>query len=123
MFSVVFAGFSAEALRDRITDSMFASAGVACSDINRLVTGYVGQAETVMTADEGVRGGKIIELKKTVDEAVGPLSFVKQVFVMSRTGADVPMSDKDISLEEVCLLQRGVPAAEGCVCCRGVCLL
>ena len=48
---------------------------------------------------------------------------MKQVFVMSRTGADVPMSDKDISLEEVGLLQRGGSAAEGWVCCGGVGLL
>ena len=47
--NVVFAGFSAESLRDRINDA---------------------KCTTVITADEGVRGGKTIPLKRTVDEAV-----------------------------------------------------
>ena len=46
--SVVFAGFSAESLRDRINDA---------------------RCKAVITADEGVRGKKIIPLKRTVDEA------------------------------------------------------
>lgn len=55
-----------------------------------------------MTADQGVRGGKVIELKKTVDTAVNGCDCVENVFVMSRTGADVPMqSGRDIKLEEV----------------------
>ena len=48
--SVVFAGFSAEALKDRIVD--------------------VG-SPWVVTSDEGLRGGRVIPLKKTVDQAVG----------------------------------------------------
>lgn len=58
-------------------------------------------AETVITADQGVRGGKVIELKKTVDEAVDKSPSVRQVFVMTRTGADVSMGKKDIPLEKV----------------------
>ena len=58
-------------------------------------------AEVVITADQGVRGGKTIDLKRTVDEAVSKCSGVKHVFVMSRTGADVPMGKKDIPLEKV----------------------
>ena len=55
-----------------------------------------------MTANQGVRGGKVIELKKTVDAAVTGCDCVENVFVMSRTGADVPMeSGRDIKLEEV----------------------
>ncbi|CAB3991687.1 acetyl-coenzyme A synthetase 2-like, mitochondrial [Paramuricea clavata] len=77
--NVVFAGFSAEALASRITDA---------------------GAEVVITADQGVRGGKTIDLKRTVDEAVSKCSGVRHVFVMSRTGADVPMGKKDISLEK-----------------------
>ena len=46
--SVVFTGFSADALRGRIEDC---------------------RAETVLTIDQGVRGGKTLELKRTVDEA------------------------------------------------------
>ena len=67
--SVVFTGFSADALRGRIEDC---------------------RAETVLTVDQGVRGGKTLELKRTVDEAVEGLAFVRHVFVMKRTGGSVP---------------------------------
>ncbi|XP_071080511.1 acetyl-coenzyme A synthetase 2-like, mitochondrial [Haliotis cracherodii] len=77
--SVVFAGFSAEALAGRIQDA---------------------NAETVITADQGLRGGKIIGLKKTVDAAVQKCPSVKRVFVYQRTGADVPMGKLDIPLEK-----------------------
>ncbi|KAK3596053.1 hypothetical protein CHS0354_032581 [Potamilus streckersoni] len=77
--SVVFAGFSAEALAGRIMDA---------------------KAETVITADQGLRGGKKIELKKTVDNAVALSDCVKRVFVYQRTGADIPMGKLDLSLEK-----------------------
>lgn len=58
--------------------------------------------KVVVTADQGVRGGKVIELKRTVDIAVAECDCVENVFVMSRTGAEVPMqSGRDIKLEEV----------------------
>ncbi|WAR19899.1 ACS2L-like protein [Mya arenaria] len=77
--SVVFAGFSAEALAGRIMDA---------------------QVETVITADQGVRGGKIIDLKKVVDDAVQTCPCVKRVFVYQRTGNEVPMSNIDINLDK-----------------------
>ncbi|XP_067681216.1 acetyl-coenzyme A synthetase 2-like, mitochondrial [Haliotis asinina] len=77
--SVVFAGFSAEALAGRIQDA---------------------NAETVITADQGLRGGKIIELKRTVDAAVQKCPSVKRVFVYQRTGGDVPMGKVDIPLDK-----------------------
>ena len=61
----------------------------------------VGQAETVLTADQGMRGGKVLQLKQTVDKAVEGLAFVRHVFVMKRTGGNVPHTPKDVSLEEV----------------------
>jgi len=67
--NVVFAGFSAESLRDRINDA---------------------RCTTVITADEGVRGGKTIPLKRTVDEAVMACPTVRTVFVARRTGNKVP---------------------------------
>jgi acetyl-CoA synthetase len=67
--NVVFAGFSAESLRDRINDS---------------------RAKAVITADEGLRGGKTIPLKRTVDEAVMACPTVKSVFVAQRTGNKIP---------------------------------
>ena len=59
------------------------------------------KAETVVTTDQGVRGGRIIELKKVVDDAVSKCPTVKRVFVSKRTGANVPMGKMDIPLEEV----------------------
>jgi len=66
--SVVFGGFSAEALRSRIEDC---------------------QAEVVITQDEGRRGGRTIPLKRTTDEAVSGVDCVKKVLVYRRTGGPV----------------------------------
>jgi acetyl-CoA synthetase len=78
--SVVFGGFSPESLAGRIADCD------ACA---------------VITADEGVRGGKRIPLKRNVDEALQPRD-VRTVIVVTRTGAEVPMKDgRDISYSEV----------------------
>jgi acetyl-CoA synthetase len=67
--SVVFGGFSPESLAGRIADCD------ACA---------------VITADEGVRGGKLIPLKRNVDAALEKRD-VATVIVISRTGAEVPM--------------------------------
>ena len=56
----------------------------------------------MFTADEGVRGGKIIPLKKMVDEALEGCECVKKVYVYKRTGGEVPMnSERDVVLDEV----------------------
>lgn len=68
--SVVFGGFSPEALASRIDD---------CGAI------------AVITADEGVRGGKTIPLKTNVDTALDGLDQVRLVLTIERTGAEVPM--------------------------------
>eukprot|EP00064_Thunnus_orientalis_P005937 superscaffoldBa00000599_g5951 len=78
--NVVFAGFSAEALAERIRDA---------------------QSNTVITVNQGVRGGKVIELKKTVDVAVESCPTVQQVFVAMRTENPVVMTARDIDMEEV----------------------
>ena len=54
-----------------------------------------------MTADEAVRGGKTIPLKSIVDEAVEGCQCVQRVFVSRRTGADVPMTQRDLQLDQV----------------------
>jgi acetyl-CoA synthetase len=71
--SVVFAGFSSEALAGRIADC---------------------QSTLVITADEGLRGGKRIPLKQYVDGALAikGTECVKDVLVVRRTGAEVAMS-------------------------------
>jgi acetyl-CoA synthetase len=84
--SVVFAGFSAESLRGRILDA-------GC--------------KMVLTANEGLRGGKHIPLKQTVDQAVEGLAMVERVLVVRRTDKDVPMKNgRDLWMEEETLKQR-----------------
>ena len=66
--SVVFGGFSPESLKDRILDA---------------------DCEVVITADEAIRGGKIIPLKKNVDEALLKCPNVKTALVIKRTGGEI----------------------------------
>jgi acetyl-CoA synthetase len=78
--SVVFGGFSPDSLAGRIADC---------------------DAGCVITADEGVRGGKRIPLKRNVDTALEQRD-VATVIVVTRTGADVPMKDgRDLSYSEL----------------------
>lgn len=56
----------------------------------------------VITADEGVRGGKTIPLKATMDKALESCRSVKCVLVMQRTGRkDLPMGENHLFLQEV----------------------
>jgi acetyl-CoA synthetase len=78
--SVVFGGFSPESLASRIRDC---------------------DSRIVITADEGVRGGRIVPLKQNVDEALQHAPGVERVIVVTRTGAGVPMQDgRDIVYED-----------------------
>jgi len=70
--SVVFAGFSAGSLRDRIVDA---------------------NSRVVITTDEGKRGGKLIGTKKIVDEALKQCPDVHSCLVYKRTGAEVPWTE------------------------------
>jgi len=81
--SVVFGGFSPDALAARIKD---------------------GTSKWVVTADEGIRGGKVIPLKQNVDQALSDpsLDFVENVFVLQRTGQDIPWSEgRDVWYHEL----------------------
>jgi len=73
--SVVFGGFSPDALRDRILDS---------------------KCKIVITADEGVRGGKPIPLKANVDQATRDCDCVDAIVVVERTGGKVTWNERDI---------------------------
>ena len=87
--SVVFGGFSPDSIKDRILDS---------------------DCQTVITADEGIRGGRIIPLKENVDIALKSCPAVHSVFVIRRTNAKVGWIDsRDVcyqkaieSVSEVC---------------------
>lgn len=69
--------------------------------ILRLVKYFVAKCNAVITSDQAVRGGKVIELKRTVDAAVASCPSIQHVFVTQRTGADVPCSKIDVPLEKV----------------------
>lgn len=62
---------------------------------------FSAQSSTVITVNQGVRGGKVIELKKTVDEAVSSCPMVQQVFVAMRTEKPVELTARDVAMEEV----------------------
>ncbi len=70
--SIVFGGFSPDALRDRIIDS---------------------DCQVVITADEGVRGGKAIPLKANTDQAVNQCPNVHTCVVVKRTGSNIAWND------------------------------
>ena len=78
--SVVFGGFSPEALRDRILDS---------------------DCRVVITADEGPRGGKSVPLKANVETALAGCPDVHTTIVVRRTGSEVPSGgDRDVWYDE-----------------------
>ncbi len=68
--SVIFGGFSPDSIAGRIQDC---------------------DSKIVITADEGLRGGKVVPLKRNVDEALESCPDVADVIVVRRTRADVPM--------------------------------
>ncbi len=73
--SVVFAGFSPEALKERILDS---------------------ECKLVITADEGLRGGRSTPLKANVDQAIKDCACVEAVIVVENTRGQVHWGDRDI---------------------------
>ena len=72
--TVVFSGFSAKSIKDRIDDS---------------------KSKVVITADGGYRRGKVVKLKEVVDEAIKDFDFVEHVIVLERTKNKIPMTLKD----------------------------
>jgi len=79
--SVVFGGFSPESIKDRILDS---------------------DCRVVITADEGIRGGKAVPLKSNTDKALESCPNVHTVVVVKRTGGDVQWhAQRDVWLHEI----------------------
>ena len=62
-----------------------------------------GECTCVITANQGVRGGKIIDLKKTVDTAVKNCPSVSKVFIWKRTDTLTSFDSKDVIIDEVSL--------------------
>ncbi|HEY6534495.1 MAG TPA: acetate--CoA ligase [Candidatus Nitrosocosmicus sp.] len=73
--SVIFSGFSSQSIADRANDS---------------------KSKLIITADGGFRRGKIIPLKKIVDDAIKKIPTIEKVIVVKRTFEEIMMGEKDI---------------------------
>jgi acetyl-CoA synthetase len=81
IYTVLFAGFSASAVRERLSDA---------------------GAKVVVVADASPRRGKPVALKATLDEALGGVASVEKVVVIRRMGLDVPMqAGRDIAYADL----------------------
>jgi acetyl-CoA synthetase len=79
--SVIFGGFSPEAISGRVAGA---------------------NSNIIITADEGIRGGRSIPLKGNVDQAIANLDCVEKVVVVKRTGSDVAwQSGRDVWYEDI----------------------
>jgi len=89
--SIVFGGFSPEALKDRILDS---------------------DCKVVITADESVRGGRNTLLKSNADKALQSCPHVHTVIVVKRTGGNIPLNES----RDVWYHEAMTNAAKDCPC-------
>ena len=78
--TVIFSGFSAAAIKDRIDDS---------------------KSKIVITADGGYRRGNVIKLKEVIDEAIKDFDFIQNVIVVERTKNKINISSKDMLWNEL----------------------
>ncbi len=78
--SVIFSGFSSQAIAERVNDS---------------------QSRVVITADGGYRRGKVVKLKEIVDDALQSCKSVEHVVVMNRADIDVSMKPGDIGWDDL----------------------
>jgi acetyl-CoA synthetase len=87
--TVVFSGFSAKSLRDRIEDS---------------------KSKIVITADGGLRRGAVVKLKEVVDEAISGFDFVQNVIVLERAKNQITLNQKDKMWHD--LMKNASPTCE-----------
>ena len=78
--TVIFSGFSAQSIKDRVIDS---------------------QSKIVITADGGYRRGNIVKLKDAIDSAVCDLDFVQNVIVLKRAGNSISTQSRDLAWDEI----------------------
>lgn len=77
--TVIFSGFSASSIRDRVLDS---------------------NSKVIITADGGYRRGSVVKLKDTVDAAVKDLDFVQNIIVLKRANIPITLGSKDIMWDD-----------------------
>ncbi|MDG7050593.1 MAG: acetate--CoA ligase [Nitrososphaerota archaeon] len=78
--TVIFSGFSAQSIKDRVIDS---------------------QSKIVITADGGYRRGNIVKLKEVIDSAICDLDFVQNVLVLKRVGNPISTQSRDLFWDEI----------------------
>jgi acetyl-CoA synthetase len=78
--TVIFSGFSAQSIKDRVVDS---------------------QSKIIITADGGYRRGNIVKLKEVIDTAISDLDFVSNVVVLTRTKNSIAMTNRDIPWDDL----------------------
>ena len=78
--SIIFSGFSAQSIADRINNS---------------------QSKVVITADGGYRRGKVIKLKEIVDDATRSCDSIKNVITFNRTNIDIPINSIDKKWDDI----------------------
>ena len=78
--TVVFSGFSATSLKDRVEDS---------------------GSKIIVTADGGFRKGKLIKLKEIVDESASSMSSVKHVIILKHANNEITLNEKDLIWSEL----------------------
>ena len=89
--TVIFSGFSATSIRDRIIDS---------------------GSKIIITSDGGYRRGNVVNLKETIDSSIDGLDFVEHVIVAKRTGNKISFGKKDLHWDELIKNSPSVCEAE-----------
>ena len=78
--TVIFSGFSATSIKDRVVDS---------------------HSKVIITADGGYRRGKVVPLKEIIDESISELDFIEHVLVVKRTNSQIQMNSVDSYYDEL----------------------
>jgi len=78
--TVIFSGFSATSIKDRVVDS---------------------HSKVIITADGGYRRGKVVPLKEIIDESISELDFIEHVLVVKRTNSEIQMNSVDSYYDEL----------------------
>ena len=78
--TVIFSGFSAQSIKDRVIDS---------------------QSKIIITADGGYRRGNTVKLKEVIDSAISDLDFVQNVIVLKRAGNTISTQSRDLAWDEI----------------------